>query len=83
LASPYWGAHPRYDIRFFSYGERADSSLSAWGRADPQIVEEFAHSGGAFVHYGWPVTVLGEPVVAWTAADGTGVFVYFRPGGDS
>lgn len=72
LASPYWGERPRYDVRIRSYVYRPDTPFE-------KILDEFLTTGGALLHYGLPVTDLGDPAAAWTAENGTGMFVYLRP----
>ena len=72
LASPYWGDQPRYDLRIRGYAYSPHISRK-------QLYEEFRQTGGALVHHGTPLAELGEPAVAWTAENGTGMFVYLRP----
>jgi len=75
LASPYWGAQPRYDVRIRGY-------VFAPLAPPDQAREEFLQTGGVLIHYGERLNDLGEPAAAWTAADGTGMFVYLRPAND-
>jgi len=76
LASPYWGAQPRYDVRIRGYVYDPMAGLEV-----PS--EEFRHTGGVLVHYGRPIEDLGEPAAAWIAENGTGMFIYRRPAPES
>jgi hypothetical protein len=74
LASSYWGAQPRYDVRIRGYVYSP--------HIRPEMVrEEFLRTGGVLIHYGEPVAELGDPAAAWTAANGSGMFIYLRPAG--
>jgi hypothetical protein len=76
LASPYWNDQPRYDVRIRDYVYRPGTPLEV-------IREEFLQTGGVLIHYGEPLTDLGDAAAAWIAANGTGMFVYIRPASGS